>query len=108
MPYKHESEHIKLTGLQDRRRKLTDEQYIEIREKREQGKSLMYLAREYGVSKKLILLIVNPESKRKQDEYIKSHWREFKQSKEYCTRAARETRRYKQELMRNGKLTTEL
>lgn len=107
MPYKHETNHIKLTGLQDRRRKLTEEQYIEIREKREQGKSLMYLAREYGVSKKLILLIVNPESKQKQDEYIKNHWREFRQSQEYCTKATRETRRYKQELMMSGKLTKE-
>nr|DAQ37416.1 MAG TPA: helix-turn-helix domain protein [Caudoviricetes sp.] len=105
MPYKHEAKHIKLVGLQDRRRKLTDEQYIEIREKREQGKSLMTLAKEYNVSKKTILLIVNPESKAKQEKYIKDHWREFRQSQEYCTRATRETRRYKQGLMTSGKLT---
>ena len=107
MPYKHESEHIKLVGLQDRRRKLTDEQKEEIREKREHGKSLNTLAKEYNVSKKLILITVNPESKAKQEKYIKDHWREFRQSQEYCTRATRETRRYKQELMKSGKLTKE-
>lgn len=107
MPYKHESEHIKLVGLQDRRRKLTDEQKEEIREKREQGRSLMSLAKEYNVSKALILCIVNPDSKARHDKYIKDHWREFRQSQEYCTRATRETRRYKQELMTSGKLTKE-
>ena len=105
MPYKHESEHIKLVGLQDRRRKLTDEQKEEILEKRKQGKSLNTLAKEYNVSKKLILITVNPESKAKQEKYVKEHWREFRQSQEYCTRATRETRRYKQELMTSGKLT---
>ena len=30
MPYTHEVNHIKLVGLQDRRRKLTDEQKTEI------------------------------------------------------------------------------
>lgn len=105
MPYKHESEHIKLVGLQDRRRKLTDEQKEEIREKRKQGKSLNTLAKEYNVSKKLILITVNPESKAKQEKYVKEHWREFRQSQEYCTRATRETRRYKQELMTSGKLS---
>lgn len=107
MPYKHESEHIKLVGLQDRRRKLTDEQKEEIREKRKQGKSLNTLAKEYNVSKKLILITVNPESKAKQEKYVKEHWREFRQSQEYCTRATRETRRYKQKLMTSGKLTKE-
>jgi hypothetical protein len=105
MPYKHESEHIKLVGLQDRRRKLTDEQKEEIREKREQGKSLNTLAKEYNVSKNLILITVNPESKAKKEKYVKDHWREFRQSQEYCTRATRETRRYKQELMTSGKLS---
>ena len=105
MPHLHETNHIKLVGLQDRRRKLTDEQYIEIREKREQGRSLMSLAKEYNVSKALILCIVNPDSKARHDKYIKDHWREFRQSQEYCTRATRETRRYKQDLMTSGKLS---
>ena len=37
MPYTHEVNHIKLVGLQDRRRKLTDEQKAEIIRLRDEG-----------------------------------------------------------------------
>ena len=105
MPYRHESEHIKLVGLQDRRRKLTDEQKSEIlRLRTEEGWRLSKLAKEYEVSKKLILLIVNPDAKKKNDQYIKDNWREFQQSKEVRAGAIRSTRRYKQELMLKGEL----
>ena len=80
MPYTHEVNHVKLVGLQDRRRKLTDEQKAEIIRLRDEGWSLMKLAKEFEVSKKSILLIVNPESKAKNDKYIKDHWREFQQT----------------------------
>ena len=73
MPYKHEVNHIKLVGLQDRRRKLTEEQKTEIIRLRDEGWSLMKLAKEFEVSKRLILDIVNPESKAKHDQYIKDH-----------------------------------
>lgn len=104
MPYTHETNHIKLVGLQDRRRKLTDEQKAEIIRLRDEGWSLMKLAKEFEVSKKLILLIVNPESKAKNDKYIKDNWREFQQTKEERTKAIRKTRRYKQELFLKGEL----
>ena len=55
MPYTHEVNHIKLVGLQDRRRKLTDEQKTEIIRLRDEGWSLMKLAKEFEVSKKSIL-----------------------------------------------------
>ena len=64
MPYK--SEKIKLTGMQDRRRRLTDEERQEILEIYQSGlSSLKKLADAYGVSKKTVLLIVNPESAEK-------------------------------------------
>lgn len=107
MPYKYKIEYIKLVGLQDKRRKLTDEQKEEIREKREQGKTLSVLAKEYNVSRTLILNIVNPEFKAKQKKYDKDHWRKFRQSPEHCREAVRKTRRYRQELMTSGKLTKE-
>ncbi len=70
---------LRLSPEQDRRRKLTEEQKTEIKELYNSGGySLNKLAVKFGVSKKLILLIVNPESKRKNDEYIYQHWREFK------------------------------
>ena len=104
MPYIHETNHIKLVGLQDRRRKLTDEQKAEIIRLRDEGWSLMKLAKEFEVSKKLILLIVNPESKAKNDKYIKDNWREFQQTKEKRTEAVKKTRHHRQELFLKGEL----
>lgn len=104
MPYIHETNHIKLTELQDRRRKLTDEQKAEIIRLRDEGWSLLKLAKEFEVSKKLILLIVNSESKAKNDKYIKDNWREFQQTKEERNEAIKKTRRYKQELFLKGEL----
>lgn len=104
MPYTHEVNHIKLVGLQDRRRKLTDEQKAEVIRLRDEGWSLMKLAKEFDVSKKSILLIVNPESKAKNDKYIKDHWRIFQHTKEYRNEAVKNTRHYKQELFLKGEL----
>ena len=104
MPYIHETNHIKLVGLQDRRRKLTDEQRAEIARLRDEGWSLMKLAKEFNVSKALVLLIVNPESKAKKAQYIKDNWREFQQTKEERSEAAKKTRRYRQELYVKGEL----
>ena len=104
MPYTHEIKHLKLVGLQDRRRKLTDEQKVEIIRLRDEGWSLMKLAKEFEVSKTLILLIVNPESKAKNDKYTKDHWREFQQTREEHNEAVKKTRLYKQELFLKGEL----
>ena len=104
MPYAHETNHLKLVGLQDRRRKLTNEQREEILRLRDEGWSLMKLAKEFEVSKKLILLIVNPESKAKNDKYIKDHWREFQQTREEHSEAVKKTRRHRQELFFKGEL----
>ena len=104
MPYTHEVNHIKLVGLQDRRRELSDEQKAEIIRLRDEGWSLMKLAKEFEVSKKLILLIVNPESKAKNDKYIKDNWREFQQTKEEHNEAVKKTRHHRQELFLKGEL----
>ena len=103
MPYK--SEKIRLQGLQDRRRKLTDSQKEEIKDKYSTGEySLNALGGIYGVSKKTILLIVNPNSAEKAKEYQKENWREYQQTKEERTRITREHRRYKQSLYVRGEL----
>lgn len=104
MPYAHEVNHIKLVGLQDRRRKLTDEQKTEIIRLRDEGLSLRKLAKRFEVSKASILRIVNPEYKAKRDKYIKDHWREFQQTREAHNEAVKKTRRYKQELFLKGEL----
>lgn len=100
MPYK--SEKIKLPPELDRRRKLSDEQKDEIRHKYATGSySLMSLAKEYGVSKKTVLLLVNPESKRKNDEYIKEHWKDYAVSKEERNAVIREHRAYKHRVLKD-------
>ena len=104
MPYK--SEKIKLSETQDRRRKLTGEQKVEIKELYETGfHSLNSLAKQFGVSKKSILLIVNPESAAKAKQYRKENWREFQRKGEEWNATQREHRQYKHKLYKEGKLS---
>lgn len=103
MPYK--SEKIKLSEAQDRRRKLTEDTKEIIRNQYATGMySLNSLAKEYGVSKKLILITVNPESNRKSEAYIREHWKDYTRTKLERRTAAKNTRRYKQELYLKGEL----
>lgn len=104
MSHEHDINNIKLFGLQDRRRKLTDEQKEEIIRLRDEGWSMRKLAKEFEVSAQSILFIVNPESKAKNDKYIKDHWREFQKTKEKNAEAVRKTRLYKKELFLKGEL----
>ena len=103
MPYA--SEKMKLKGLQDRRRKLTDEDIAEI-------KSLYVphvfgaqrIANIFGVSKATILQIVSPQCRETRHNYIKEHWREHQQKGEEWNETMRKHRRYKQELYLKGEL----
>lgn len=102
MPFK--SSKIPLSQEQDRRVKLTTEQKDIIRQEYKTGMySLNSLARKYNVSKKTILLIVNPSSKAKNDERIKNHWRDYYNTEEH-SKAIKDTRRYKQDLYLKGEL----
>jgi hypothetical protein len=99
MPYKSEKQ--KLPPELDRRRKLNDAQKDEIKHKYSTGLySLNRLAKEYNVSKKTVLLIVNPESKRKNDERIKEHWRDYVSTKEEHNAIMREHRAYKHRVLK--------
>lgn len=103
MPYK--SEKIKLKGLQDRRKRLTDKQRAEIRELYGTGfYSLNDLAKKFSVSKKTILLIVNEESAERAKQYRKEHWRDWQRTGEEHNEAIKKTRKYKQSLYLDGKL----
>lgn len=104
MPYK--SEKIKLKGLQDRRKRLTDGQRKEIRELYGTGcYSLNGLAKRFEVSKKTILLIVNEESAEKAKQYRKEHWKEWQRTGEEWNEIVRKHRKYKYELYKEGQLT---
>ena len=106
MPYK--SSKIKLKELQDRRKRLTDKQRKEIKELYGTGfHSLNSLAKEYNVSKKTILLIVNKESAEKAKQYRKDHWREWQRKGKDWNEIVREHRHYKQKLYEEGKLKEE-
>ena len=103
MPYK--SEKIKLKGLQDRRKKLTDEQREKIKELYGTGfYSLNDLAKKYNVSKKTILLIVNSDSAERAKQYRKEHWKEWQRTGEEWNETIKKTRRYKNQLYKEGKL----
>lgn len=94
---------IKLNEKFDRRVKLLQDDKKKIKELYETGNySLNDLAKKYNVSKKTIHLIVNPNVKKKNDEYIKSNWKNFQQSKEIRTKNTTNTRNYKRELLEKG------
>lgn len=102
MPYKVEK--MKLPPELDRRRKISDEQKEEIKHKYSTGLySYNQLAKEYGVSKKLILITVNPESKRKNDTRIKEHWRDYRPDKAEWAAIMREHRAYKKRVLKENK-----
>lgn len=106
MPYK--SEKIKLKGLQDRRKKLTDMQREEIKELYGTGcYSLNGLAQRFNVSKKTVLLIVNEESAENAKQYRKENWKQWQRKGEEHNQAINNTRKYKNELYKSGKLKEE-
>ena len=103
MPYK--SEKIKLPPTKDRRRKLTDEQKEEIRKIYASGICGMRpISKQFGVSKKTIQLIVKPEAKQRQHDYVAANWRKYRPSKEEWAATIREHRHYKQALYVKGEL----
>lgn len=88
-----ETVYLRYTPEQDRRRKLSDIQKEAIRERYALGGvSWMDLAREYGVSKKLIGLIVSPEMKAKNEEAAKQNWKKYQATKEERAAVMREFR----------------
>ena len=96
---------LKLSENQDRRRKLSFEQKGEINHLYNNvgGYSLNDLAKKYNVSKKTILLIVNKESKLKNDINIKNNYKKY-YDKEKHNQAVKNTRKYKKELMEKGEI----
>ena len=105
MPYK--SQKIKLNPNQDRRRKLTEDQKEEIRKIYKSGVcGTRPLAKQFGVSRSLIQVIVNPNIAERHKNYVKEHWRDYRQPKEKWAETMKEHRHYKQELYLKGELTT--
>lgn len=105
MPYKCEKV-VKLEGtMLDRRRKLTEDQkaYIKWLHEEEQL-SYNALAKQFGVSKRLINFICKPEA----HEKCKARFKELRKDGRYYNREAhnesvKNMRHYKQELYLEGK-----
>jgi transposase-like protein len=96
---------LKYVGLQDRRRKLTDEQRAEIKRIRlESGESYRSIARRFGVSRSLVALICDPERAKAVHDRTAEHWREYRISKEERRLRMRELRKRKYELYKAGML----
>ncbi len=94
---------IPLEGLADRRRVLTDAQKQEIREIYAKGGiGTRPLARMYGCSRSLVVLLVNPERDERNKARFKEHWREYakRYGKAYHAAAVRNTRNYKYRLLK--------
>lgn len=103
MPYKIEK--IPL-GKYDRRIKLTDVQRDEIKQLRKLGLSYRIIAERYGVSKSLVILVLNPDiAERKRIASMERH-REgrYKPTKEKWAATMREHRAYKHQLHKEGKI----
>lgn len=96
---------IKLDGLLDRRRVLTDKQKAEIRELYAKGGiGTRRIAAMYGCSRSLVCIIVNPERARRVRERFAEHWKEYSQKygKNERARAMRNWRNYKYRLFKEG------
>lgn len=104
MPYK--SEKIKIEGTKlDRRRKLTEDQKAYIRWLREEeGLSQRKLAAMFGVSRRLITFILDPEKEKRSKERGKQLRKEgrYKYTKEQWAETMKEHRHYKEQLHKDG------
>ena len=103
MPFK--SEKLPL-GKYDRRVKLNDVQRDEIKELRKQGLSYAKIAKQYEVSKKLVIMVCNPDiAERNRLAFIeRSREGRYKPNREDWSATMREHRIYKQKLYKEGKI----
>jgi len=104
MPYKSQKIPIANTEF-DRRQKLTDDQREYIRWlRKEEGLSYNVLARQFGVSKRTIIYVCNPDKYEVLKAQNKQRHKEgrYKPTKEEWAETVREHRRYKQSLYKKG------
>lgn len=106
MPYK--SEKCKIQGTEfDRHRKLSEGQKELIKWIREEEQvSYNKLAKQFGVSKRLIIFICNPDKEQKAKTQFKERRKDgrYNVSKEERAEIMREHRHYKQELYLEKKI----
>jgi transposase len=108
MPYKSEQPGQYIRPADDKRRKLTEAQKEEIRVQHAQGASQRQLATHFGVSRRLIQFILDPEKEAR----AKQLYAERRKDGRYYdpdkhAAAIREHRHHKHKLYTEGKLAPE-
>ena len=99
---------IRYVGLQDRRRKLTDEQRAEIiRLHDEKGLGCRTIAKMFGVSRSLVRYICIPDVAIRNRKRISENWRKYREQrgKSENARIMRVFRKRKYECFMRGELT---
>lgn len=100
MPYK--SRTIKLPSEYDRRRKLTDKDYEDIKKLYSEGMSQRAIGRLYKVDHRTIARIVDIKVREYMHNRVKEHWKDYAPSKEERNAVMREHSHYKQDLYKKG------
>jgi hypothetical protein len=96
---------LKYIGLQDRRRKLTDEQRAEILKiRQETGAGYRTIAKQFNVSRSLVRIICDPECAARVSARMAEHWREYKMSKKEKRERMRALRARKYDMYKRGLL----
>ncbi len=105
MPYKSSKINIANTSY-DRRVKLTNEQKEEVVALHNSGWSQRKLAKEFGVSRSLIVFIIDTERKARAKELLRLRKQDgrYKPTKDDWAATMREHRKYKQELFIKNKI----
>jgi DNA invertase Pin-like site-specific DNA recombinase len=90
---------LKYIGLQDRRRKLKDEQRAEILKiRQETGAGYRTIAKQFNVSRSLVRIICDPAAAARVSARMAEHWREYKMTKKRgaseCAHPGRENTAY--------------
>jgi len=97
-------EALRLTPMHDRRRKLTEEKKEEIKKRKDT--SSRQLAKEYGVSRRLIVFIQHPERLERHKELYRERRKDGRYyDRERHTASIRSVRNYKRELLKKGTLS---
>lgn len=109
MPYKSEKARIAGTSF-DRRRKLDDGDRAQILILRQQdGMSYNKLARMFGVSKRLIQFVCDPEKEARCKEQYRVRRKDGRYyDRETHNAAIRNLRRYKEDLIKSGRYVEDL
>lgn len=92
---------IKLPPKYDRRRKLMDKDYEDIKKMYADGFTQGEIARKYNVCKSTIERVLNPNIKVYRRKYNSEHWRDFYNQEDYYKRK-KERKLYKRDLYRKG------